>query len=341
MAVSPRLQLWLIPSLLLSPLLAMPLLGAKSTASEVVCELRSSLPSYAQRGAAAVVTGGNSGIGKESVRALLEAGCRVVLCSRDAEAGARSLAGLGVPAGRCRVQQLDLADLSSVAAAADQIRRTEGRVGLLLNNAGVMATPRGQTKQGFELQLGTNHLGHHALTRLLLPIMDDDGRVVTVASSAHTMARVDTSDLFFARRKYTPWGAYGQSKAANILFAKGLSDRLREANSQILSVSLHPGVIGTPLWRHGNPALTWLIHRFILNKDVQQGAATSLYASLASGLPDGAYLSDCAVATPSAACQDEDKQARTALWEISERLLMEAGLSLPEQLVSSERGIHQ
>ena len=121
--------------------------------------------------------------------------------------------------------QVDLADLDSIKEACEQIARTEGRVSLLLNNAGVMATPQLTTKQGFELQVGTNHLGHHALTRLLLPIMDDDGRVVTVASTAHTMGQVDTTDLFFKEgRKYSPWGAYGQSKAANILFAKGLAD---------------------------------------------------------------------------------------------------------------------
>lgn len=142
------------------------LLGAKSSASDVLQALRSSLPPYVSRGGTAVVTGANSGIGKESVRVLLDAGCHVVLCSRDAEAGARAVEEMGPFAVQnCRVQQLDLADLSSVKAASEEIKRREGTISLLLNNAGVMATPRGQTKQGFELQLGTNHLGHHAFTR--------------------------------------------------------------------------------------------------------------------------------------------------------------------------------
>jgi NAD(P)-dependent dehydrogenase (short-subunit alcohol dehydrogenase family) len=282
----------------------------------------------------AVVTGGNSGIGLESCKSLLDAGCFVVLCSRDKLAGERALTEIGAPTGRARVQQLDLADLNSVKAASEEISATEGHVALLLNNAGVMATPQRQTQQGFELQIGTNHIGHHALTRLLLPLMEEDGRVVTVASTAHTMGSVDPSDLNFAHgRKYSAWGAYGQSKAANILFAKGLADRLREAGSNVQSVSLHPGVIGTPLWRHGNPVLTWLLHRFILNKDVPQGAATSVYACLADDLPAGAYLSDCAVATPNEQCNDVSGEARTALWELSERLVAEAGLVLPKQLV--------
>ena len=309
-------------------------LSAKSTAADVVAACRPKLPSYATRGGVAVVTGANSGIGAESAKALLDAGCYVVLCSRDVEAGALALSQMGsAAAGRARVQRLDLADLASVKSACDEIAANEGRVSLLLNNAGVMATPFEQTKQGFERQIGTNHLGHFALTRLLLPLMEDDGRVVTVASTAHTMGSVDTSDLNYQRgRKYTPWGAYGQSKAANILFAKGLADKLEENGSSILSVSLHPGVIGTPLWRHGNRLLTWLIHRFILDKDVPQGASTSLYACLADGIPAGSYLSDCAVATPNEACQDEDRSAREALWAISEQLIAEAGLVLPAGL---------
>ena len=219
-------------------------LSATSTAADVVSRYRPSLPSYVARGGVAVVTGGNSGIGAESAKALLDAGCFVVLACRDEAAGERALSEMGAAAGCARVQKLDLADLDSVSAACSEIAAKEGRVSLLLNNAGVMATPQEKTKQGFELQIGTNHLGHFALTRLLLPLIEDDGRVVTVASTAHTMGSVDTGDLNFATgdRKYSPWGAYGQSKAANILFAKGLADQLKEAGSNVLSVSLHPGV---------------------------------------------------------------------------------------------------
>jgi NAD(P)-dependent dehydrogenase (short-subunit alcohol dehydrogenase family) len=314
-------------------------LGAKSTATDVVAAYRPNLPAYVQRHGVAVVTGANSGIGAEAARSLLDAGCYVVLCSRDAEAGRRALEEMGPnAASRARVQTLDLADLHSIREASEEIASTEGRVALLLNNAGVMATPQRTTAQGFELQVGTNHLGHHALTRLLLPLMDSDGRVVTVASTAHKMGTVDTSDLHFAHgRKYTPWGAYGQSKAANILFAKALADELAAAGSAILSVSLHPGVIGTPLWRHGNRLVTWALHRFILDKDVAQGASTSLYACLADRLPPGSYLSDCHVAAPNEECEDADGTARRALWRASEAMIGEAGLALPPTLLGRAR----
>lgn len=321
-------------SLVLPMMLSTTPLSAKSTAADVVGAFRHNMPPYVSRNGVAVVTGANSGIGAESVKALLDAGCYVVLCARDESAAHRALLDMEAPPGRARVQRLDLADLTSVEAACDEIAAKEGRVSLLLNNAGVMATPQLQTAQGFELQIGTNHLGHFAMTRLLLPLIEDDGRVVTVASTAHTMGSVDTADLNFARgRKYSPWGAYGQSKAANILFAKGLADELKAAGSNILSVSLHPGVIRTPLWRHGNRVLTWLLHKFILDKDVPQGASTSLYACLADSLPAGAYLSDCSVATPNEACEDVDGSARAALWALSEKLVAEAGLELPERLV--------
>ena len=184
------------------------------------------------------------------------------------------------------------------------------------------------------MQIGTNHLGHFAFTRLLLPLIEDDGRVVTVASTAHTMGSVDVADLNFRNgRKYSPWGAYGQSKAANILFAKGLADELKAAGSNVLSVSLHPGVIGTPLWRHGNRVLTWIIHKFILDKSIPQGASTSVYACLAEGLPAGSYLSDCGVVSPNAAAEDADGTARKALWDLSETLVAQAGLELPATLL--------
>ena len=147
-------------------------LSATSTASDVVSRYRPSLPSYVARGGVAVVTGGNSGIGAESAKALLDAGCFVVLACRDEAAGEQALSEMGAAAGRARVQKLDLADLDSVSAACSEIAAKEGRISLLLNNAGVMATPQEKTKQGFELQIGTNHLGHFALTRLLLPLLE-------------------------------------------------------------------------------------------------------------------------------------------------------------------------
>lgn len=312
-----------------------PAFTAQTTAAQVRSTFQSTLPSYLSTGAA-VITGANSGLGLECAKELLQCGCKVVLCSRCVESGKAALASLeGIDASRARVQKLDLADLDSVRDAAKEILAVDPHISLLLNNAGVMATPQGQTKQGFELQFGTNHLGHHALTRLLLPGIVKDGRIVTVASTAHTMGMVDTKDLFFETRKYQPWSAYGQSKAANILFAKGLADKLAAAGSNILSVSLHPGVIGTSLWRHGNPLLTWIFHRIILDKDIPQGAATSMYAALAdaSRFVPGDYLADCNIAKPNEQCTDERKRGRQDLWEVSERLIAKAGLDLPDELI--------
>ena len=253
-------------------------LGAKSTADDVLSAFSNArsptfreraatglLPPFVKRHGTAVVSGGNSGIGAEACRVLLAAGLRVVLCARDEEAGAKALAEMP-GSERARVQQLDLSDLASVQTASDEIRRTEGQIDLLLLNAGVMALPQKETtRQGFEKQIGINHIGHHAFTRLLLGCMADDGRVVTVASTAHRQpwVSVDTSDLSFDKgRKYTPWGAYGQSKAANILFAKALADELAAAGSSILSVSLHPGfAAGTFASSSRRACLFWLMRR--------------------------------------------------------------------------------
>ena len=324
----------LTTSVLFASALTVPF-DAKTTAAQV--RQQTSLPSYLNKGVA-VVTGANSGLGLESVKELLTAGCRVVLCSRSTEAGETALSSLegeGIDTSRCRVQKLDLSSLDSVSAAAREILGADSEISLLLNNAGIMATPEGRTADGFELQLGTNHIGHHALTRLLLPAVVPDGRVVTVASTAHTMGSVEVDDLMFSTRKYKPWSAYGQSKAANILFAKGLATRLASEGSSVLSVSLHPGVIRTPLWRYGNGVLTWLLHRFILDKDIPQGAATSIFAALAPAedLTPGAYLSDCAVATPNEQCTDESGEARDALWKATEELIAKAGLALPADLL--------
>lgn len=357
-------------------------LGAKSTADDVLSAFSNArsptfreraatglLPPFVKRHGTAVVSGGNSGIGAEACRVLLAAGLRVVLCARDEEAGAKALAEMP-GSERARVQQLDLSDLASVQTASDEIRRTEGQIDLLLLNAGVMALPQKETtRQGFEKQIGINHIGHHAFTRLLLGCMADDGRVVTVASTAHRQpwVSVDTSDLSFDKgRKYTH-GAHTASRRPPTSSlprpSPTSSPRRGPASSpsrctQVLRRALlrrhlgalaffgscdggrlsFTGVIGTPLWRHGNRPLTWLLHKFILDKSVAQGASTTIFACLAPDLPPGAYLSDCAVAQPNKACADEGGGARRALWTRTEELISEAGFALPAQLVDPTGG---
>src|SRR2546428_7713971 len=198
-----------------------------------------------QHGRVAVVTGANSGIGFFAARELARAGARVVLAVRNAEKGAeagRDIAA-AVPGAEVEVAPLDLASLDSVRSFAEQFKAANDGLDVLINNAGVMAaSPRQQTADGFELQFGTNHLGHFALTGLLLNRMAgrDDARVVTVSSGAHRMGRINFDDLQ-GERGYGRWRAYGQSKLSNLLFAFELDRRLREAGSSIRGVPAPPG----------------------------------------------------------------------------------------------------
>lgn len=322
-------------------------LNKKSSALDVLRTLHRDdrLAPYVLSGGTAVVTGGNSGIGAVSVETLALAGLNVVLCARDVEAGAKVRAAVANDdaRSRIRVQQLDLADLKSVERAASEIIASSTSIDVLLNNAGVMATPtREATAQGFELQLGTNHVGHHLLTRLLVPHLNQrDGRVVTVASTAHAMGELDLDDLNYDKkdgRTYSPWGAYGRSKLANILFAKGLQDRFNDSksngDSNMTSVSLHPGVIATNLWQYSIPSLLRPLGGLFADKTIEQGAATNVFCSLVapSSLNGGDYYTDCRPKDPNQSGQDADKKLRNALWDETERMIRDAGFELPENL---------
>lgn len=303
-------------------------LGKKSTAKDVVDHFKVDL-----RGKVAVVTGGNSGIGLETVKALTSAGCRVILASRSvqpaeqaideeikATGGRKVTGGYAVMNPDIKVLPLDLADLASVNEFAKEVSK-EQRIDFLVLNAGIMNTPQGYTKQGFEQQIGVNHFGHFHLTALLLDKMkrqEHPSRIVSVASTAHTMGTIDYDDMHYKTRKYSKWGAYAQSKLANILFAKGLADRLQ--GTQVTAVSLHPGVIRTPLWRSTPGLLTNLLLPFMADKDIQQGAATTLYACLAQeGIRGGMYLDNCKEKRPFP--QAMDPKAPDALWEATEEQL--------------------
>jgi NAD(P)-dependent dehydrogenase (short-subunit alcohol dehydrogenase family) len=237
-----------------------------------------------QSGRTFVVTGGNSGIGRAAAAALARAGARVVLAVRDrsrGEAAASTMPGL------VEVRLLDLADLASVRHFAAQ---WQGRLDVLVNNAGIMATPQGRTADGFERQFGTNHLGHFALTNLLLPAVTD--RVVTISSGLHRRGSVVLDDLNFERRRYTGFGAYGQSKLANLLFTLELERRLREDGSPVRALAAHPGYAATNLQgRSANPVarvLTRAANRVLAQSD-EQGALPTLYAAVAD-LPGLSYV---------------------------------------------------
>ncbi|HSD78584.1 MAG TPA: oxidoreductase [Solirubrobacteraceae bacterium] len=283
------------------------------------------LPSL--EGRSVVVTGANSGIGRIAARELGRAGARVVLAVRDVARGEASAAGMP---GAVEVRRLDLADLGSVRAFADG---WEGVLDVLVNNAGVMATPERRTKDGFELQIGTNHLGPFALTNLLLPAIAD--RVVTVSSGMHRAGAIRLDDLNWERGGYQRWRAYGQSKLANLLFTLELQRRLDAAGSPARALAAHPGYAATGLQGHtGNPVqhVLMAIGNRLLAQSEEMGALPTLYAAT-QDLPGGSYVGPDGrgeqrghptLVGRSAAARDEATARR--LWELSERL---TGVAFP------------
>jgi NAD(P)-dependent dehydrogenase (short-subunit alcohol dehydrogenase family) len=237
-------------------------------------------------GQTAVVTGANSGIGLATARALASAGARVVLAVRDAGKGEAAAAAMP---GTTEVRPLDLASLDSVRAfAADW----HGDIHLLINNAGVMIPPLTRTADGFELQFGTNHLGHFVLTGLLLPSLTATARVVTVSSGVHHMGRIDFADLNWERRRYRRWPAYAQSKLANLLFTSELQRRLTAAGSRVLANAAHPGYAATNLQSHSGSRLTGFamdtLGNRLIAQDAAGGALPTLYAAVAD-VPGNTY----------------------------------------------------
>jgi NAD(P)-dependent dehydrogenase (short-subunit alcohol dehydrogenase family) len=268
----------------------------------------------------AIVTGANSGIGRAAASALAGAGAHVVLAVRDIDKGA--VAAASMP-GRTEVRRLDLASLDSVRAfAADW----DGEIDLLVNNAGVMIPPLTRTADGFELQFGTNHLGHFALTNLLLEHVT--GRVVTVSSSAHRAGRIDFDDLNWERKPYRAWRAYGQSKAANLLFTSELQRRLTAAGSSVIATAAHPGYAATNLQFHSGrrsmDLFNSLANRLFAQSEAD-GALPTLYAAVAD-IPGDSFAGPSgfmeARGAPklvgrSSAAQDIEVARR--LWDVSEQ----------------------
>lgn len=234
-----------------------------------------------------IVTGATSGVGRATAAALVGAGARVIMAVRNVDKGAAvadELRAAG-PAGRLEVRRLDLADLSSVRAFADD---WTDPIDVLINNAGVMSTTRQLTADGFELQLGTNHLGHFLLTTLIEPVITD--RVVVVSSGAHTWAYLDLADPHWEQRRYRAFGAYGQSKLANLLFMLELDRRLRGSGRRALAV--HPGWVSSDLGlgQHGLAATKIAaLAGSVFGQSPEQGAWSSL-AAATGDLPGGSYL---------------------------------------------------
>lgn len=261
-----------------------------------------------------IVTGANSGIGQETARAFAAAGARVILACRNVDKGKAAAATM---ADTVEVRALDLANLSSIHEFA---RSIDEPVDVLVNNAGVMAVPHRRTADGFEMQIGTNHLGHFALTGLLLDRLRD--RVVTVSSVVHWMGRVDVDDLNWERRRYHRWAAYGQSKVANLLFTYELARRVPTLGSY----ASHPGYASTNLTSHTETLLDTVMGmgNRVFAQSPAMGALPTLYAATAD-LPSGRFVGPAAlvwghptVTRSSPATHDEEKAAQ--LWALSEKL---------------------
>jgi NAD(P)-dependent dehydrogenase (short-subunit alcohol dehydrogenase family) len=235
-----------------------------------------------QSGRTFIVTGANSGLGAATARVLAECGARVVLACRNVEKGAAAAATMS---GDVSVRQLDLADLASVRAFAENTERFD----VLVNNAGVMAVPLRRTADGFESQIGTNFLGHFALTVQLLPVIAD--RVVTVSSNAHRWGRINIDDLNWQRRHYRRWLAYGQSKLADLMFAHELQRRLHAAGSTLRSVAAHPGYAATEL-QSGTESRADRIMSLgnrLIAQSAERGALPIVYAATMADVRGGEY----------------------------------------------------
>ncbi|KAA9158064.1 SDR family NAD(P)-dependent oxidoreductase [Amycolatopsis acidicola] len=275
-----------------------------------------------QSGRTVLVTGANSGIGRAAARALAAKGARVVLAVRDVTKGKDAAATM---TGDVEVRRLDLADLSSVRAFASDFTEP---VDVLINNAGVMIPPFSRTADGFELQFGTNHLGHFALTNLLLPRIRE--RVVSVSSMGHRAGTIGFGDLNWERRRYRAMAAYGQSKLANLLFTSELQRRLARAGSPVLAMAAHPGLAATNLFRPTGirravePFERAFVRLFGQNDD--GGALPTLYAAVA-GIPGDSYAGPGGFLEGRGApklvgrsAKAQDTAVARRLWEVSEEL---------------------
>jgi NAD(P)-dependent dehydrogenase (short-subunit alcohol dehydrogenase family) len=283
-----------------------------------------------QQGRLAVVTGANTGLGFEAARVLAARGASVVLAVRDIEKGKAAAARIAgtAPGANVMVQHLDLASLDSIRAAAAQLRAAHPRIDLLINNAGVMFPPKQTTGDGFELQFGTNHLGHFALTGLLLEQMlrVPGSRVVTVSSTAHRIgARINFDDLQ-SERSYHRVGAYGQSKLANLMFSYELQRRLSgAATTTTVAVAAHPGLAATELARH-TPAIAAFFYALVSQK-AAMGALPTLRAATDPGVLGGQYYGPGGLfgargypELAKSSRQSHDTAIQRRLWTVSEEL---------------------
>ncbi|MEN0135174.1 MAG: oxidoreductase [Rhodococcus sp. (in: high G+C Gram-positive bacteria)] len=273
-----------------------------------------------QSGRTFVVTGANSGLGEVAARALGKAGAHVVLACRNTNKGEVVARSIGDNA---EVRRLDLSDLASVREFAAGVEAVD----VLVNNAGVMAVPQRKTADGFEMQIGTNHLGHFALTGLLLDKITD--RVATMSSAAHQAGTIHLDDLNWEHRKYNRWSAYGQSKLANLLFTYELQRRLAAAGSSVKAVAAHPGYASTNLQAHTESVQDTLmaVGNRIFAQSAEMGTLPMLFAATAPDVIGGSYIGPDGLfeqrghpKVVGSNKKSRDEQTAKALWSLSENL---------------------
>jgi NAD(P)-dependent dehydrogenase (short-subunit alcohol dehydrogenase family) len=281
-------------------------------------------------GKTVIITGANTGIGKETALDMARRGARVIMACRDLQKALNAADEIRKKTGNGNVfvEMLDLASMDSIRKFSQKINAQEERIDILINNAGIMMCPKWRTKDGFEMQFGTNHLGHFLLTNLLLDKIKKTGasRIVSVSSLAHERGRMRWDDLM-SDKSYDPQEAYRQSKLANVLFTRELAERLKGTN--VTTYSLHPGVIRTELGRYLSDSFGWKAYliKFVFAplslfvfKNPTEGAQTTIHCAVDENITNlsGAYFSDCAPKQllPHAFSDQDAKK----LWQISEEL---------------------
>ena len=277
------------------------------------------------KGKTVVITGGNTGIGKETAMDLATRGAKVIIGCRNLEKGQAAVQEIQTRSGNEKVfvEKLDLSSLASVRQFADGILKNEPRLDILINNAGVMGCPYQMTEDGLEMQFGVNHIGHFLLTLLLLDLMKQSGpsRIINVSSLAHRFGTgVINFDDINAEKDYDPFAAYQQSKLANILFTRELSVHLEDTNVTVNA--LHPGLVNTDIQRHSFiSGLVFFPLRWYFFKTAEQGAQTTIHCAVSEEMEgvSGKYLADCAFRDPSIGAQDDE--AARKLWDISMELV--------------------
>jgi NAD(P)-dependent dehydrogenase (short-subunit alcohol dehydrogenase family) len=288
-----------------------------------------------QKGCVAIVTGSSSGIGYETARVLAEKNATVIIAVRNLHKGNAAMEKIKAihPHADSRVMELDLASLESVRNFAKKFRNVHSRLDLLINNAGVMMPPYSKTADGFELQFGTNHLGHFALTGLLIDLIQNTpgSRIVNVSSSAHNYGELNFDDLNWENRPYKKMKTYGDSKIANIYFTYELQRRLERNGSDTLVTAAHPGWTATELQRHVG-ILGFLNHFF--SQGITMGALPTLYAAVGGDVQGGDYFGPSGwremkgyPKKVQSNTLSHDKDIATKLWKVSEKL---TGLKYPK-----------